>query len=80
MPPPVSALTAEAAAGTSGSVGSSSGSTSPVGAQDAPAVCTSRSVAKEAVVGFQGKPSESPWMRKQKSNLILIENIWITPC
>lgn len=42
--------------------------------RDAPAVCTSRSVAKEAVVGFQDKPSESPWRRektKTKTNSLL---------
>lgn len=36
----------------------------PLELQDAPAVCTSRSVAMEAVVGVRDEPSESPWIEK----------------
>lgn len=58
------------AAGTSGSTDSSSrpGQTSPVGARDTPAVCTSRSVAKEAMVSVRDKPSESPWVKSVKKS------------
>lgn len=38
----------------------------PIGARDAPAVRTSRSVAMEAVVGVRDKPSESPWIWKRE--------------